>query len=203
MKVAVCFSGLPRGDVENNLRIFRSIFPHDFFFSTWAGNTLNQEHTVYQEPHSDYLSSYVEGLSDEKKQLLGRGYKQIVGHALQVLFDIPKEYDMIIRCRYDTILNEKLDWNKHIKDSYENRCIGGFRFSVDEGDFDDTRQCHPKGLVLDQLIMHRRDQFDPSHVLKMFYDEKLDPCEMGWYQAFESHPIKNYIGGIIIDRLYK
>lgn len=203
MKVAMCFSGLPRGDYQKNIKQFRKVFPYDFFFSTWAGQELKEKHTVYQEPHSDYLKPFVKKNKFKKVEVLNRGYKQLVGHALQILFDVPKEYDMIVRCRYDIVLNEKYDWVGHLKESYEDRCVKGFRYSVKPRYWDGMEICYPKRLLLDQIIMHRREQYDPSHVLKLYYEEKLKPCEMGWFQSFETQPIKNYIGGIKFDETYK
>jgi hypothetical protein len=204
MKVAVCFSGLPRGNVKKNISLFREVFAHDFFFSTWSGLHIeNENFSQYEEPKHEYLLPQYQNLTKEKKMLMSRGCKQIVAHSLQLLFDIPDEYDMIIRCRYDVILNTKFDWNSYVNEAYEKNEVMGFRFCIDDTDWHNVYECHPKHLVLDQMIMHRRSEFDPTRSLSLFKNKTLEPCEMGWYQIFQNNTIRNFIGGLHIDRSYK
>ena len=40
MKIAVCLSGLVKGQVHRNISRLKDRFPYDFFYSTW---TKNQE----------------------------------------------------------------------------------------------------------------------------------------------------------------
>ena len=91
MKVAMCFSGLPRGNYKENITRFRRIFPdYDFFFSTWRGYEIEGEnYTIYEEPKSDYLNALCNDKKIGKKynaKVLAWGYKQIIGHSLQLLF---------------------------------------------------------------------------------------------------------------------
>ena len=194
-KVALCFSGLPRGDYMKNIQLWGEIFPQaSAFFSTWRGHDLELEHRNFVEPHSNYLAKDLTHLSEEKQALLGRGYKQILGHAYQLNSQVPFDYDWIIRLRYDCTPNPEIDWASYLKETQDKGCVSGFRIWI-EDEWDYVKQVHPEGLVLDHVIMHHRDDFDPFKAMELFYCAELQPCEMGWYQMFQEQEIRNYNGG--------
>ena len=209
----MCFSGLPRGNYKENIAKFKMIFPdHDFFFSTWRGYEVEGEnYTIYEEPKADYLKVPDRKVKPYGKKSLNQGYKQIIGHSLQLLFDVPKKYDMIVRCRYDSILNEKYDWSHFIKKSYDTNTVFGFsseswlrenekgvdaklwakgvdaKLWVDSKFWDSPAEYTGKydyDRLNDQLIFHKREHFSVEKVFELFQKEMLQPCEHGWLQAF-------------------
>ena len=207
MKVAMCFSGLPRGNYKENITRFRRIFPdYDFFFSTWRGYEIEGEnYTIYEEPKSDYLNALCNDKKIGKKynaKVLAWGYKQIIGHSLQLLFDVPREYDMIVRCRYDSELNEKIDWDHFVKKSYNRNTIFGFSSESGENSkglkrWDSIIEITGKyqyARLNDMLIFHKRNDFSSERVFELFRKEILQPCEQGWVQAFPDavFPMRKY-----------
>jgi hypothetical protein len=229
MKVAMCFSGLPRGNYKENIARFRRIFPdHDFFFSTWRGYEVEGEnYTIYEEPMADYLDVLVAKIkiNPYSKNSLYKGYKQIIGHSLQLLFDVPREYDIIVRCRYDSALNEKIDWFRFIEKAYNENTVLGFSsesFLNSRGP-DAKRWNCPANYTLnygyprlnDQLIFHKRELFSVEKVFELFQKEMLQPSEHGWLQAFPDvvfpkriYAIKlpkfeSFVGGIHLEKTEK
>lgn len=208
MKVAVCFSGIPRGDVSRNIELYRKAFPFaHFFFSTWNGYSIpNEKFTTYQEPNSDHLEERISkaNLPPIKQRQQRHGYKQIIGHSLQLLFDVPKEYDIIIKCRYDVMINPDLSWQSEI----ENACrdmVQGYRWvcSPDtDYDWEKFRSVNWYEGVFDQMIISRRKLLDIPNVFKLYQEGNLDPCEWGWKQVFGYHFIENQFGGLLRDPDY-
>ena len=47
MKVAVCFSGLYRGDADKNIERIQKHFPYDVFFGVYSGRELGDLDPVY------------------------------------------------------------------------------------------------------------------------------------------------------------
>lgn len=201
MKVALCFSGLPRGNYIKNIEEHRDVFKGDVYLHTWSGILCEAPYSCkyWPEPQSDYLQPTVKELSNPyKRKILSRGYKQIMAHTYAMI-SLPKMYDVVVRCRYDVIINTDFDWLPYVRECYENKTVIGVRNQV-EDEWDYIKQVRPKHLVLDQLIIHTPDSYDCGHVVNLYDNEKLDACEMGWYQVFEKHPIKNYIGGCRLDK---
>ena len=224
----MCFSGLPRGNYKENIVKFKMIFPdYDFFFSTWRGYEVEGEnYTIYEEPKADYLKVPYRKVNPYSKKSLNQGYKQIIGHSLQLLFDVPKKYDMIVRCRYDSILNEKYDWSHFIKKSYDTNTVFGFSCEswlnskgVDAKLWDSPVEYtgnYDYSRLNDQLIFHKREHFSVEKVFELFQKEMLQPCEHGWLQAFSDvifpgrarqHvyaskiPVyRSFVGGIHLER---
>jgi len=219
MKVAVCFSGLPRGNYKENIAEYRKVFPdYDFFFSTWRGHEIEGEkYTIYQEPESDYLERGANSIKYEWiKEKTRQGYKQIIGHALQLTLDVPKEYDMIVRCRYDVTINTEIDWISEVKKCYERNFV--FGISCGDAEIGDNSYWKNKiektmtnNQLADLLIFHKRHLFSSPRVFELYEKRLLQPCENGWFQAFPDVYIKNhnytqaesfrvFVGGISINR---
>ena len=202
MKVALVFSGLPRGNYIQNIEDHRSVFGGpDVYLNSWAGTLCEAPYrcNYWPEPESDHLLLSVSDLENPyKRTILARGYKQIMAHTYAMV-QLPDEYDVIVRCRYDVIVNPEIDWTAVVEECYKNKTVIGIRnFIEDEWSY--LKHVRPKGLVLDQLIVHTPEQYDCSRVINLYTNKELDACEMGWYQVFQSQPIKNYIGGCKIDR---
>jgi len=240
MKVAVCFSGLPRGPFLDNLEVYKKIFDgYDFFYSTWSGHDLSIEHMSFPEPNSDYLqrnkghlkSGVYEDLdymfTVNKKIPLEEiirtcnSYKQHVAHALQLVFQVPKEYDMILRCRYDVLPLETIDWKNLVEKSYRNKTTYGFRaFPLNyRGKPQDFGPFHPEGKpfdwkimwpsdtsdkhdMFDNMIFHPRNHFDSIYALSLYHDEMLFGGEKGWYQIMKQSTdrFRHFKGGLLLNR---
>ena len=59
-----------------------------------------------------------------------------------------------------------------------------------------------ESYLLDQLIIHRYDTFDPDNVLELHEQNKLHPAEWGWYQTLSYPGVnhKNHHGYINHDK---
>ena len=219
MKVAICFSGLPRGNYKENIARYREVFPdYDFFFSTWRGHEIEGEkYTIYEEPESDYLIAGSNSINYPWiKEKTRQGYKQIIGHALQLALDVPKEYDMIVRCRYDVCINTKFDWVDEVKKCYERDFVFGISCGDSEiGDKNFWQKKVEKDMAFNQLadllIIHKRCLFSAPRVFELYEKKLLQPCENGWFQAFPDVYLKKhnyakaptfrvFVGGISINR---
>lgn len=229
MKVAVCFSGSPRGNYKENISRFRRIFPdHDFFFSTWRGYEVEGEnYTIYEEPKSDYLQRdgvhkrFIKSKSGNEYYVRNvlNGCKQILGHSLQLLFDVPRDYNMIIRCRYDAVLNESIDWAHFLNKSFDTNTVFGISservglFEIFHWDslFETTNKPQYSKLN-DMLIFHERQNFNIQKVFELHQKELLNTGELGWYQSFPDavYPINKrlsriatircFVGGMVIEK---
>mgnify|MGYP001156745888 FL=1 len=149
MKIAVCLSGMVRGQVPRNLQRLKRILPYDYFFSTythkeedlWWFLGMNGEYTLFDEPEMHYNpvmdppELYTRKLrllkqDGERGESLGviektkHHTKQILSHA-NLVSHIPEDYDMIIRVRYDAFISQKIDFVHYLERSLnENIAIG-------------------------------------------------------------------------------
>lgn len=150
MKVAVCLSGIVRGQVPNNLSKMRELFPFDYFYSTYTNRKgdldwfgIYDNITYFEEPKlhyhciKDVKELYSFKLKSLKKDIaLGRSSQQYLNtvphHTKQILIHanllnhIDKSYDMIIRTRFDCFLSNKVDWNYYLEKSYNENIPIGF-----------------------------------------------------------------------------
>lgn len=151
MKVAVCVSGIPKGNVQEYLERMKYHFPYTYFFSTWEDQLDSAMKKIpntiiysWPEPEMHYhpvidlvgkpknikLLKFQENFETGKfgtvmKNRTQHHTKQILGHAYLVNF-IPPEYDMILRIRYDTWLSKKVDFHEYLNQSYNQRIAIGF-----------------------------------------------------------------------------
>lgn len=216
MKIAVCYSGLCRGDWVKNHNSVRHHFPTaDYFFSTWNHAVVDMpaliEYTTYPEPKMHYHpwgDVPPEQLTWKAQQLvkndLPKPYyrertlhhtKQILAHAYQLENDVPKEYDMIVRVRYDAYVSPKVDFTEYLNRAYENKLAVGFGTRTKRHpnlhEFKELPKEWPgeKGphdshqYIMDPMIIHHRDVFDPSLAWKLHNEKKLMPAENGWWQV--------------------
>lgn len=151
MKIALCLSGIYRGSIDSNIRLFKYHFSDaDIFMSTWSNIKAPNHIIKHEEPVISY-HPYIECLKESKAPKYqayknigwnGKGQmnadrtkhhtKQIIAHAL-LLNEINniKSYNLVIRLRYDTVLSRQVSFKQYLEKSYcENRAIGfGTRLS--------------------------------------------------------------------------
>ncbi len=238
MKIAICVAGLIRGNYKRHLRVAKSkFFGADVFYSTWSGYKDEQseklgcmyfdEPEIHYQPWTEcvrkskhpkyhaYTKMYRDNPNYEPKFL--NATKQLISHAYQLKHQVPKEYDLIVRTRYDTHISDRLDFSKYIKHAYTGKSAVGFAIrGTRHGDVNsfkkidhiyprvgDTHYSTDWGWYLnDNLIIHYRDRFDPDKVLAMHENKELLPAEFGWYQVL-SEPIDDHLsvyGGAALER---
>lgn len=218
MKVAVCLGGLLRGKVEENIEIMKQVFPYDFFLSTW--DTVErfppfQNIKTYKEP-APFKDHLIFHPNEEKRSQMIHHHKQIISHAY-MLDDLPSDYDMIVRIRYESRINTTIDWKSFLDCSYNENIPIGFGHVLDfnqvkkitYGDKGSRTTVLGKGLN-DAIIMHPRKLFNSEKVFELYKNDELKLAEGGWWQilvkenfgdvSHEKDPCQNYIGGFIFDR---
>ena len=143
MKVAICITGLPKGNYQETYKRFQQIFPDiDIFAATWdyekSNKNLPTDTYFFPQPNMHYhsLMDIPDDImppvlktwdlrkkckTDRKiREKIGNGTYQILCHSL-LLQSIPNDYDMIIRSRWDTHLSPHVDFDTLITNSYNNK----------------------------------------------------------------------------------
>lgn len=218
MKVAICISGMPRGNMTRNLALLKSKLPYDVYLGSWTNheipnNLLVNGRYYYDAPNMHYhpivdtdpISPKLETIKDKMSKGIMKSdyYERTLHHTKQILIhsyllkDIPDDYDMIIRSRYDTVISTKVDLHKYLYKSYdENIAIGfGTRISRHKNFniLKEIPKIYPDGknekisndwgwYLMDPLIMHPRKLFNHDLLNTLHNDKKLLPAENGWYQ---------------------
>ena len=239
MKPAICISGLARGNVKRNINHLKKAFPDiPIFFSSWneTKNSISEKcnSSYYPEPQMHY-NPWCECVTDNphpkyhayKKMFIDKtgvshqaklmnATKQLIAHAYQ-LADIPEQYDMIIRTRWDTVVSDRADFSKYLEQSYnENMAIG---FAIRGGrhiylnKFKDIEHVYITETtdqmwsrdwsywLNDNLIMHRRDMYDTELVHQYHEEKKLWPAEYGWYQMLSKNDNHHCVyGGAALEK---
>lgn len=147
MKIAICISGIPRGNMKQNLALLKSKFPYDVYLGSWSGheipnNLLVNGRHYYDTPKMHYhpildtepISPKLESIKNKMTNGVMRSdyYERTLHHTKQILIhsyllkDIPDKYDMIIRSRYDTVISTKVDLQKYLHKSYDENIAIGF-----------------------------------------------------------------------------
>lgn len=206
MKVAVCVSGLPRGDYHKNISELKEYFPYDFFYGTWSDAEIALPHVYFfEQPNISYNPgfefignppyTYKEKgeyhKAKQKPKLWLHRTKQILLHAYMMEM-IPSEYDMIIRCRFDTVINKQQPTETIttiLKNAYQNRRSVGFFTPKRQTEkflttFRKLPLKHNRSVEMhsDHMIFHRRDMFDTKLVWNLHAKSELVAAEYGWYQ---------------------
>ena len=220
MKAAICISGVARGNVKRNVGHLQKAFPDiPIFYSSWneTKNNISEKYnsSYYPEPQMHY-NPWCECVTDNphpkyhayKKEFINKtgishqgkllnATKQLIAHAYQ-LDDLPEEYDMIIRTRWDTIVSDRADYTNYLKESYEKNMAIGFairggrwiylnKFKDIEHVYitETTDQMWSRDWAWwlnDNLIFHPRKLYDTKKVFQLHEEKKLWPAEYGWYQ---------------------
>lgn len=153
MRIAVCISGICRGNIKKNLSHLRLHFPYDFYFATWNNATIpddlkNYEVKLYEEPIINYhpikdvAHIHAPKFAIQREKCVSGEYgkawqertkhhtKQILIHDM-LLKDLSEDYDLIIRSRYDTYLSSTVSFDSYLQKAFtENIAIGfGTRIS--------------------------------------------------------------------------
>ena len=224
MKVAVCVGGLTYPDTLPLMEDLKSRFPfYDFFFGVWKGreNEISEKlgATSYPEfepqyhpyfdierktwpPNIDHIVGVIQDqLKRNKTEWFNKCYhqtKQIIMHS-HMLDSLPKEYDMIIRTRYDIWLFDKMiPYENFVYESYEKNKVIGFarKMSNNNGPYWSAKGTHRnhwwEGFLCDLMIMHPRKLFKKEKVWKLHEEKKLLAAEFGWYQALCDHKSEDH-----------
>lgn len=222
MRIAVVFSGLIRGNYEENIALFRQKLPTaHFWFTTWKGQQeLDYMHRYYDEPIVDYKPATDLEYPHTYKRFLSRPNdpyadapqnwqhrsKQILAHCMAVE-DFCSDYDVIVRARYDCKLCDYLNLYEFCDITYkENKSIGFFTprhmsqtptslTSVTSGNR--HYQHH-----VDHLIVHKKSLLHTDIAFKLHNDKKLLVAEYGWWQVLSEPNGDNHLayrGGVKLD----
>ena len=113
MKIAICISGIARGNIKRNIGCLKKAFPNaDMFFSSWEEHKNDESekyNSIYYPEPTIHYNSWCECIVDNphpkyhvyKKQFLEKtghfhtkklmnATKQLIAHAYQVA-DLPQE----------------------------------------------------------------------------------------------------------------
>ena len=214
MRIAVAFSGLIRGNYEENIDLFRQKLPTaHFWFTTWKGQQEEDYiHRYYDEPIVDYKPAteleyphtYTRFKSGAANNWHDRS-KQILAHCMTV-DEFCHDYDVIVRARYDCRLCNYLDLYEFCDMTFkENKSIGFFTprhmptpsslTGVTSGDR--YYQHH-----VDHLIVHKKSLLRTDIAYKLHQNKKLLVAEYGWWQVLSEPNGDNHLayrGGVKLD----
>lgn len=214
MRIAVAFSGLIRGNYEKNIALFKQKLPTaHFWFTTWKNQQKeNYIHRYYDEPIIDYKPAteleyphtYTRFKSGAAHNWHDRS-KQILAHCMTV-DDFCKNYDVVVRARYDCRICDYLNLYEFCEMSYnENKSIGFFTprnmpvpsslTGVTSGDR--YYQHH-----VDHLIIHKKSLLRTDIAYQLHENKKLLVAEYGWWQVLSEPHGDNHLafrGGVKLD----
>ena len=224
MRIAVCVSGTCRGSLARNNERLRAKFPGaDFYYATWQGHAKQfrqaftepceffPEPTPHYHPYTDIApQDYTCKIYDDAVQWVRKGGKErfdwTLHHVKQILIHhwlaepIKKDYDVIVRTRFDAFVSSKADFGPYISDTYVNHRANCFGTTRPEG-FDSLFEVEPKGIhlnwMLDHVIIHNADLIDRERVDELYRDKKLHAAEFGWHQVLGKH--RNHSGWVNPD----
>jgi len=208
-------------DFHRDLRHLKHSFPTaDFYFGTWKQyeKILINEYPVvdywlFDEPTAHYhpylTMNKADMICDKMREFSGIYQKrpnlhertkyqahQILCHALMV-DKLPKEYDVIVRARFDVFTYAKGDFSIYTEKAYKDKTAIGFgvmkphweTFNIAH-EIDKTDTVIPREYLFDTIIIHNAKSIDTARVFKLHKDKKLCPAEFGWYQVL-SQPYNN------------
>ena len=218
MKIAVCVSGACRSGVKNrdfrrNYDNLKICFPDaDFYYGAWKGDEAivekhfsDQNVTYFDEPEMHY-HPFIDIDMDENMGKLNKSIshatsnlafrersshqtKQIIAHC-KLINTLPQKYDIIVRCRYDTIVYNGANFEQYINSSYSSQCAIGFavlKIKTDTNAFTNVQeQCgndYHRSFLFDQLIIYYNDLLNTAKVFEMHQQKKLIAAEHGWWQV--------------------
>jgi hypothetical protein len=226
MKIAVCISGAIRsnqGDAGliRNYKRMKEKFPSaDFYFATWNSfssdfnRLFNSEKCFYFEepkmhyhPYLDmkkenYASEYYKETLDwivkegkAKIEWSSHHTKQILIHAW-LLDKITKEYDVIVRTRFDAFIFKNADFFPYLKDTVDYNRANAFattrKEKFNELYDSDVNNEKMKYWMLDQLIIHTPNAINKETVDELHKNKKLNAAEHGWYQVLSKPQGSNH-----------
>ena len=109
-----------------------------------------------------------------------------------LLDKIEKDYDVIVRLRFDSFIHRKANFYSYVEDAYQTGYAHGFSVTKRHkfNEFYDSPEGTLKDYMLDQLIIHNANNIDTREVYKLYEEKRLRAAEFGWYQVL-SQP---YVG---------
>lgn len=216
MNIAVCVSGAPRSGVNNrdlrrNYDNLKINFPDaDFYYGSWKGyESIIEKYfrdfdvKFFDEPKIEYhpfldievpdqsgkLAKAVRHAKANQKfrETSSHQTKQILAHC-KLVSTLPQKYDIIVRCRYDTLTYRQAMFGQYVKDSYQNkRAIGFACLSISDSGFTKIQEQRGNNyhnhFLFDQLIIHPNELLDIDRVYKLHEEKKLIAAEYGWWQV--------------------
>lgn len=242
MKVAICMSGIPRGDVKQNLAIAQQHFGGNVFYATYHDQEktirkYTQDYFLHPEPKISYhpLADVPEevmppvaktwSLRERIKtdfmlyERMRHQSKQIFAHDM-LLGEVPDDYDMIVRMRYDTRLSKVVNLTQYLERSYNENIAIGFGTRTSRHKSLDSLVEVPKlwadrwnptpgisndwgGYIMDPLILHPRKLWSRERLKELHAKKSLMAAERGFYQIL-SQPYGDthecYYGGAQIEK---
>lgn len=238
MNVAVCISGEAREGYQECISRFKEIFPYDFFYMHWENDKKPdiQNCFLFKEPNNHYhcmistqykpkdcprftkLTKPKTGLLFKRLELFKKSknwYKQLIAHQL-LLNSIDGKYDLIIKLRYDVLINvsehvkkffrkmEKLSYDKDIVIGFAEKKDLVLNNQLDIHKLYDCNKCYGY-TVLDHIIIHHRYKF--KNALNLYNKKNLLGAEWGAHQILchqwdQQFSFLNIRGGCLLYRNY-
>lgn len=214
MRIAVCVSGAfatgnPQGDLVKNNNRLKSKFPTaDFYYATWDSYKPEFERLFpneaceyfsepimhyhpYEIPEESHVTDYYQDVIDwvertNNLEWTSHHTKQILIHAW-LLDTIKKNYDIIIRTRFDAFVSKEADFTPYLEDTFKNHtanCFATRKLELfNELNELKTNQNVWGDKLLDQLIIHNSDAINTEEVYRLHKNNKLHAAEFGWWQV--------------------
>lgn len=227
MKIAVCYSGLLRtwnGWYKNHTSALRHLEGKvDFHYSCWKTNRDLTDFPVnvvqFEQPKTEYncyesgsfknIYGDTVGKKETEQFRLYTGNLQQLAH-YTLLQSLKEEYDVIIRLRYDIIMNPELDLLPLIQECFKTgKAIGiGNLQKADDLNPDMYKMvpCLVKGnepfkvRMADFINIHKFHNIED--VFKLHEEKQLWPTNPGWYQILSKpgYGHRTYLGGVSLVR---
>lgn len=183
--------------------------PH-FRYLDWRQQIKYYEAGYRKDDGSGKVTSSTRRMEGFAQTIRYSGTKQILGYAdlYEKVKKLNKGYDRFVRARWDSTIQENVDFNHFLNLCQEGPVGFGFEANRtyphwEESIRDVTELEYYDGYLPDLLIIHHKDHFDPQLVYKLHKDKQLLPSEWGWHQvmikAYKNNP-KMYWGGAGIFR---
>ena len=128
----------------------------------------------------------------------GLAHLQIYGYA-DAFSKVPKDYDVYIKTRYDLFVSSQVEFKPYLRRATTEGPVGfsggapGRSQFVRGPCFDELRE-QPKlemddrwkDHLLDLMIFHKADHFDPADVKDQFDNKQLKAGEFGWWSVMSA-----------------
>jgi len=217
MKIAILYSGLYRkwdGWMQNHLS---NLPKGDIYLSTWESERPKVDvdrmryfpdpkptYNCYQVP--EFMEVHGEHLQHKGSEIprLKTGYFQHLAHWL-LLDSIKKNYDIIIRMRYDTFLgntDKLMELCEQCNRDGASIGIGNTNRKDDENKLMAFQPLLPfrasKPFLLDFMTIHKPEAC--LNVCSLVEQERMMPTNAGWHQILGMNGFRNYRGAIQLKR---
>ena len=234
MKTAIIIGGQLRLDddvLTLSIDLLKDAFPTaDLYLAIWKedwgtrrelieswGTTVEviEEYDINYHPYDDNPAmrntwNWQKKLKFDNTERHIHQTKQILNHNL-MMKKYGKNYDVIVRARYDSIISPTESFEYYAKLCYNQRSVMSFmNFGTTKGkrkmfnnyrDHDNSRHTY---MVYDGgIIIHHADVWDSPLVERLHNDKELLSAEFGWYQVLlENKKVKYrcYDGSSTITR---